>query len=207
MILIDEGREGVVDSARMDSRVYCRLAVATIACLSAFHVDAFATGLRDEAVTYREAGYERQQQGDLDGALAAYQKAAELDPSYPVPHNDVGIMYEQRGDVERAKQAYERALAIDPNYLDAHANAALLAEQLGDKTAAISHWLKRYQLGTTDDVGTARAGEHLAALGVAMDSSLKGQMASQRHVEEQEFQAHEQTLKDYEAVTKRWRNP
>jgi tetratricopeptide (TPR) repeat protein len=191
----------------MDSRAYHILAVATIACLSAFHVDTFATGLRDEAVAYREAGYERQQQGDLDGALTAYQKAAELDPSYPVPHNDVGVIYEQRGEVERAKQAYERALAIDPDYPDAHANAALLAEQVGDKTAAVAHWMKRYQLGTTDDVWTARAGEHLVALGAMADLGLKGQRANRRHLEAQAFQAHEQSLKDYDAVTKRWRNP
>ncbi len=197
----------MVDSTRMDSRAYRILAVATFACLSAFHVDTFATGLRDEAVTYREAGYERQQQGDLDGALAAYQKAASLDPSYPVPRNDVGILYEQRGDLERAKQAYQQALAVDPNYLDAHTNLALLAEQMGDNATATDHWLKRYQLGETEDVWTARAGEHLVALGAMANQGLKGQMANRRHLEEQAFQAHEQSLKDYDAVTKRWRHP
>ena len=54
---------------------------------------------------------------------------------------------------------------------------------------------------------TARVSEHLVARGAMADPGLKGQMASRRHLQEQELQAHEQSLKDYEAVTKRWRKP
>ena len=191
----------------MNSRAYQLLAVATVACLITVPLTARASGLREQAVAYREEGYERQQHGDLNGALTAYQKAAELDPSYAVPRNDAGIIYEQQGDLERAKQAYQQALVSDPNYVDAHTNAALLAERMGETSAATAHWLKRYELGDTEDAWTARASERLVALGVLTQQGVKGQQAGRRHLEEQEMQAHEQSVKDYEAVTKRWRAP
>lgn len=169
---------------------------------------AFSEGLRDQAVTYRTEGYERQRQGDFAGAMAGYQKAAALDPTYPTPHNDMGILYEQMGQLEDAKRAYEQALVIDPEHLEAHANLAMLYERLGDKEQAVMHWFKRHQLGEPSDPWTARAEERLVALG-AIDSypGLKGKIYSRRHAIEQEFEAHEQSREEFHTVTeqnKRW---
>ena len=169
---------------------------------------AFSEGLRDQAVTYRTESYERQRQGDFAGAMAGYQQAAALDPTYPTPHNDMGILYEQMGQLEDAKRAYEQALVIDPEHLEAHANLAMLYERLGDKEQAVMHWFKRHQLGEPSDPWTARAEERLVALG-AIDSypGLKGKIYSRRHVIEQEFEAHEQSREEFHTVTeqnKRW---
>lgn len=189
----------------MDSRRIERLAIGAVTCLIAFQSQLFAAGLREEAVRYREEGYALQQREDFSGALAAYQKAGELDPSYAVPHNDAGVIYERQGNLDAAKQAYQRALGIDPDYVEAHTNMALLAERMNDTTAATYHWLKRYQLGSSEDPWTARAGERLVALGVLTQQSLKGEMAGRRQLVEQAFATYQQELRDYESVTKRWR--
>jgi len=167
-----------------------------------------AAGLRDQAVTSRTEGYERQRQGVVTGAMAVYQKAAALDPTYPTPLNDLGILYEQAGQLEEARRSYEQALAIDPNYLEAHANLAMLYERLGEKEQAVHHWFKRHQLGDPTDPWTARAEERLAALG-AIESypGLKGKVYTRRRVIQQELEAHEQSLEDFQTVTeqsKRW---
>ncbi|MBI3324988.1 MAG: tetratricopeptide repeat protein [Candidatus Omnitrophica bacterium] len=186
-----------------------RLASVGVACLLVLpQFDAFPAGLRDDAVTYRTEGYEHQRQGDFTGAMAAYQKAAALDPAYPTPHNDMGILYEQMGQLEDAKRAYEQALTIDPNYLEAHANLAMLYERLGEKDQAVAHWFKRHQLGEPSDPWTARAEERLVALG-AIDSypGLKGKIYSRRHVIQQELEAHEQSREEFHILTeqnKRW---
>ncbi|MBI3324181.1 MAG: tetratricopeptide repeat protein [Candidatus Omnitrophica bacterium] len=167
-----------------------------------------AVSLRDEATKYRQEGYERQQRGDSEEALTAYQKAAALDPSYATPHNDAGVLLEAMGRLEEAKQEYERALTIDPNYLEAHANLAMLHERLGEKEQAIYHWLKRYQLGKSDDAGTARAEERLTALGVLSTyPGLKGKIVTRRRVIEQELKAHDKSTDEFRAITEqsgRW---
>lgn len=193
----------------MDSIAQWRLAVGTLACLISFpQTITVSSSLRDEAVAYRVAGYERQQQGDAEGALAAYQKAAALDPTYPTPYNDAGILLEGMGRLEEAKRAYEQALAIDPNYVEAHSNLAMACEQLGEKEKAIYHWLKRYQLGSPDEAWTARAEERLVALGVLKSyPGLKGKIYTRQQVVQQELKAHEQSLKEFQAVTEhhgRW---
>jgi len=202
---LDDHPHLVVQFHCMNSQATRQLAVVSIACLLLSpHSRAFTAGLRDEAVTYRIEGYERQRQGDVQGALIAYQKAAALDPSYPTPHNDAGVLLEQLGHLDEAKQSYEQALAIDPNYLEAHTNLAMLYERLGDKEKAIYHWLKRYQLGDPSDPWTARSEERLVALGVLKSyPGLKGKIFTRRRIVEQEFDSHEQSMEEFHAVTER----
>ena len=190
----------------MNSTVQWWLAVGTLTCLISFpQMVTFSTGLRDEAVAYRGEGYQRQQQGDKEGALATYQKAAALDPTYPLPQNDMGILFEEMGRLEDAKHAYEQALAINPNYLDAHSNLALLHEQLGEKEQAIFHWLKRYQLGDAEEVWTARAEERLVALGVLKAyPGLKGKIYTRQKLVRQELKEHERSLKEFQKTTEQF---
>ena len=191
---------------RMNSTVQWWLAVGTLTCLISFpQMVAFSVGLRDEAVAYRMEGYQRQQRGDKEGALATYQKSAALDPSYPLPQNDMGILFEEMGRVEDAKRAYERALVINPNYLEAHSNLAVLHEQLGEKEQAIFHWLKRYQLGDSEEAWTARAEERLVSLGVLKAyPGLKGKIYTRQKLIRQELKAHEQSLKEFQTTTEQF---
>ena len=188
------------------SRMYKRAwstALSGLACLVLIpHLTAVAATLREEAVAYRQQGYEAQQRGDREAALQWYQKAAALDPAYPTPLNDAGVMLDEQGRLQDAEQAYQKALAINPNYLEAHANLGALYERMGQKEKAIYHWMKRYQLGEPHDPWTARAEERLAALGVLPSSpGLKGVVATRRHIASQELQAHAQSLEDFHAVT------
>ena len=154
--------------------------------------------LRDEAVAYRTQGYEAQQGGDAASALAWYQKAAALDPSYPTPRNDIGILLEEQGRVSEAEASYQQALALDPTYLEAHANLAMLYERQGDREQAIAHWKTRAELGEADDPWTAKAEERLAALGVPR-AGLSG--VDRRRVADDAFRGHAQTLEEFRSVT------
>lgn len=193
----------MLESRRMDSRALRQLAAATVACLLTSPLPtAHAVGLRDEAVTYRQEGFDRQQRGDIQGAVEAYQKAVALDPSYPAPYNDLGVLFEQLGQIEDAKKSYEQALVIDPNYLKAHANLALLYERLSEKEKAIFHWLKRYQLGDPNDAWTARAEERLVALGVLKAyPGLKGRIYTRQRLVAEALKEHEQSIDEFHRIT------
>ncbi len=73
--------------------------------------------------TYR--GVYLARHGRADDALGAWDKAAQLDPEYALPHRLAGDLYAQTGRIPEARAAYERALAVNPR--DAAAQQGLQA--------------------------------------------------------------------------------
>jgi beta-barrel assembly-enhancing protease len=61
-------------------------------------------------------------------ALAAYEKAVELDPTAAEPHRQLGFLYYQQKDNAKARAAFERYLALQPTGLDAKRVREYLAE-------------------------------------------------------------------------------
>jgi tetratricopeptide (TPR) repeat protein len=158
--------------------------------------------LREEAASYRSRGYEAQRRGDRGEALADYQKAAALDPTYPTPHNDMGVLLEEQGRLEDAERAYLQALALNEQYLEPHANLAMLYERMGQREKAIYHWMKRYQLGDPYDPWTARAEERLLALGVLRSHpGLKGVLYGRRRLLDDEFGAQAKSREEFRTIT------
>ncbi len=115
------------------------------------------TELQRQARLYRNQGLELQRIGNLEGAMALYQKAIELDPSYAVVYNDSGILYETKGFIRYAEDSYLKAIQADPYYLSPYSNLALLYEnqRLLDKAAL--YWKRRAELGLPDDPWTQKA--------------------------------------------------
>ncbi|MCM8796881.1 MAG: tetratricopeptide repeat protein [Candidatus Omnitrophica bacterium] len=130
--------------------------------------------LKEQAKEYRDQGFQYQQLGDLDTALAFYAKAAQIDPQYAVVHNDLGVLYEAKGDLDRAEKNYLKALAIDPGYLSTYTNLALLYEHKRDLEKAAFYWKKRAELGGPEELWTQRAKRRLEDIRfVTSDNPLK----------------------------------
>jgi len=145
--------------------VYIRIASIIISFL--FFVSyIYAGGLKDEAESYREKGYEAQQLGEIDRAISYYQKAVELDLAYAAPHNDLGILFETKGWLDRAEAEYRKALTLDSDYKNAYTNLALLYERKGELEKAAFYWMKRYRLGTPGDSWTREAEKRLEKVGL-----------------------------------------
>lgn len=53
---------------------------------------------------------------DLDGALAAYERARQLDPLLPEIHYLQGVVYRKLGDLTRAIHSFRHALFLDPRF-------------------------------------------------------------------------------------------
>jgi predicted Zn-dependent protease len=58
---------------------------------------------------------QRKDPTDVQHAIAAYQKAAENDPSYPEPQRSLGLLYYTNGQKAEARQAFERYLELKPH--------------------------------------------------------------------------------------------
>ena len=117
--------------------------------------------LVEEAAHYRDLGHGYQAHGQIDEAIAEYNKAALSYPEYADVHNDLGIMYEARGDLARAETEYLRTVQINPRHAGAHMNLALLYEAQGKIDQAAPHWQERVRIGPLSDPWVKRARESL----------------------------------------------
>jgi protein O-mannosyl-transferase len=68
--------------------------------------------------------------GQLDEAMAHFQKAVDLNPNYAEAHNNLGIALSEKGRAADGMAEFQKALEIEPNNFDAHSNLgeALLKE-------------------------------------------------------------------------------
>lgn len=138
------------------------------------------TELQKQARVYRQRGLQMQAAGDLDGAMAMYQKATELDPQYAVAYNDLGIICEAEGKIDQAEDSYLSCVKIDPNYLGVYSNLASLYESKRELDKAAYYWERRAKLGHPDDPWTKKAkqrlGEYYLAAGKINEYDVFGLM-------------------------------
>jgi Tfp pilus assembly protein PilF len=69
---------------------------------------------RSEAKAQVQFGIELAQKKLWKEAEFRWEKAVELDPTYPSAWNNLGIAYEQQGKFPEALKAYEKARELDP---------------------------------------------------------------------------------------------
>ena len=71
-------------------------------------------------------GVTLQEQGKLEEAIEAYNKALAIKPDYAEAYNNMGVTLKEQGKLEEAIEAYNKALAIKPDYAEAARNLVKL---------------------------------------------------------------------------------
>ena len=80
--------------------------------------------------------------GQLDDAVAQYQRTLEINPNYAETHNNLGMALFQKGQLDDAVARYQKALKINPNYVEAHNNLGVTLVQKGQLDDAVAHYEK-----------------------------------------------------------------
>ena len=88
---------------------------------------------RGEAKEQVKFGIKVAQLGLWREALAHWERAIKLDPTYAQAYNNLAIGYEQQGDFEKARNAYQKALELNPNNQYIKQNYELFKE-INDRT-------------------------------------------------------------------------
>jgi len=100
-----------------------------------------------EAEVFFQRGLELEQAGaDKREAIAAYEKALELNPSLAGALVNIGTIYFNARKWRESETYYTRAIASDASYPLAHFNLANLHEELGRTSLAIQHYKKSLEL-------------------------------------------------------------
>jgi Flp pilus assembly protein TadD len=88
---------------------------------------------RSESKSQVDFGIKVAQRGLWKEATYRWERAVEIDPTYPAAWNNLAVAYEQQGQFDEARKAYEKALALDPNNLLIRQNYDLFKE-INDRT-------------------------------------------------------------------------
>ena len=92
-----------------------RSVVLLTVLLLTFGLSPAAADTRDEAKELVKFGIRLANHTLWREAIARFQRAAQVDPTYAPAWNNLAIAYEQQGDLASARDAYEKALKLDPD--------------------------------------------------------------------------------------------
>ena len=99
------------------------------------------------ADAYVGLGDAKAAKSDVDGAIAAYQKALVYNPVNPRVHMSLGkIYYGEKGLYYEAVTAYKKAIDLDPHSVDAHMGLGEVYEEKGLYKEAIGEYQKAVEL-------------------------------------------------------------
>jgi len=95
-----------------------------------------------EAETWFERGVEAERSGlSIDRAIAAYQKAINIDPNQAAALVNLGTIHYNQRDWPQAEDCYLRALQARPAYALAHFNLGNLYDEIGEWHKALEQYL------------------------------------------------------------------
>ena len=101
-------------------------------------------------VSIRDAYYNRGaakiEKGDLDGAIADYNRAIELNPKDARAYYNRGIAKRAKGDLDGAIADFSRAIELDPKYAIAYNNRGIAKDDKGDLDGAIADYNRAIEL-------------------------------------------------------------
>ncbi|HIK31210.1 MAG TPA: tetratricopeptide repeat protein [Oscillatoriales cyanobacterium M4454_W2019_049] len=79
-----------------------------------------------------------ERQGQIDRAIACYQKTIALKPTYAAAYYNFGNALYKIGQLEAAIAQYQQAIAIDRNFAEAYNSWGFIQQERGELTEAIS---------------------------------------------------------------------
>jgi tetratricopeptide (TPR) repeat protein len=77
---------------------------------------------------------------NLPDALALYDAAVRIDPTYPVGENDYAVALRRAGRLDDAVAHFRRAVQLQPSYADAHSNLGSALSAQGKTDDAIAEF-------------------------------------------------------------------
>ena len=82
------------------------------------------------------------EQGKLEEAIEAYNKAIVIKLDYAEAYNNMGVTLQEQGKLDKAIEAYNKALVIKPNFADAYNNMGNTLKEQGKREKAFEAYNK-----------------------------------------------------------------
>jgi lipoprotein NlpI len=101
---------------------------------------------QSSASDWVNSGNAKYEKGDLDGAVADYSRAIEIDPKYAMAYFNRGVVKGIKDDLDGAVADYSRAIEIDPKYEDAYINRGVAKGKKGDLDGEIADYNRAIEI-------------------------------------------------------------
>lgn len=142
------------------SRALSLFAAAGLLCLVAALGTAYAAGPdAGSADDYLQQGLQAFSKGRYSDAAEAYEKAASLDPSNPVPYKNLGITYVFMKRYRDAIEPFKKAVALKPDSPEYHYNLARAYQLAKNYPKAVNLYRETVGLDPNHAVAYMRLGE------------------------------------------------
>jgi predicted CXXCH cytochrome family protein len=141
------------------------------------------------APTWVQLGLVELQQGKTADAIAAFEKAIQLDPDLPDAYNLAGAVWLETGESSRAEAALRNAIRLQPNYAQAHNNLGNLLSESGRFEEAKYHF--EAALRIKEDYTGARYNYALALTRVRRVDEAQAQLEALLRTDPRSAEAHE----------------
>jgi len=128
-------------------------------------------------VGHNNLGIALLQKGQVDEAMAQFQKALEIKANYADAHNNLGSALLQKGQADEAMGHFQKALEIKPNYADAHYNLGIALLKKGRVDDAMAEYQKALELNPNYADAHNNLGSALLQKGQVTDAMVQFQRA------------------------------
>lgn len=102
-----------------------------------------------DSVSLNISGDKYYQAGDIDGAIAEFKRALQLDPENVNVQNSLGVCYGVREEFDKALECFENAVQLDPAEVMAVYNAGYVWMCRGDYDKALEYFRRAGQIDAT----------------------------------------------------------
>lgn len=122
--------------------------VALLASIAALvgTIGAVAARLLRDPCVFNSRGLAYARRGDLDRAIADYNRAIRIDPKSAPFYYNRGNAHSRKGDIDRAIADYTQTIQLDPAYGAAYRDRGFAYETKGDSKHAIADFTQAIQL-------------------------------------------------------------
>ncbi len=124
-----------------------------------------ATAQAQSAADYRDQAQAKSERGDLDGAIADFTKAIELDPDHARTYARRGDARKGKGDLDGAIADYTQAIEKDPSLFWGYYDRARARMERGDLDDAIADFTRALDLDPTYAWAHVSRGDALSGKG------------------------------------------
>lgn len=100
----------------------------------------------NKARPYNNRGAAYLKQGNINQAIADFDKAIQINPDYAEAYRDRGVAYYSKDSFDEAIVNFIKALQISPNYADAYSNRGVVYVKQGKFDQAIADFNKAIQI-------------------------------------------------------------
>ncbi len=156
-----------------------------------------------EAQAYNDRGVTLAEQGKIKSAIAAFNQAIKIYPTFENAHNNLGLALSSQNQFAEAVAAFKQALAINPQNLETYNNLGIALGSQGNFIEAISVFNQAVQINPNEPTSHQNLGVAFWSQGKVPEAVASLQRAKKLYALQNQPQAVQQVEKIIQQVRSR----